>query len=381
MSESNNQTNPPKNRHPRRSDKYRVGRSATKQRRPRSIFFPLLLVGMGVFLVLNNMGYVQGDTWQVLMRLWPLLFVVGGLDGLIQQNGYVGSIMGIGAGGILLAWNLGYLGYLGIDGWSILRLWPVLLVAWGLDLVIGRRGWISALIGIPVGLALVAGVLWLGTSPLNILQAPQQDTLIQPLDGAEEATMMFSNNAGFINIATGANAKNLIEGELLLRDGETIDPSYIVRDRKGKFTLENQNGISAFTPFSNRIGWDISLNSETPLSLAADLGAGEHLIDLTNLTINRLDVDLGAGRVVITLPEDGDFQGDINMGAGELTLRIPHGTNIRIDANTALTAVSYPDGYRKSEDIITSPDAWKADELIELKVDLPLGILVVQNLP
>ena len=93
----------------------------------RHIFFPVMLVAIGIFLLLNNMGYVEGSFWDMLIRLWPILFIIGGLDTLINRGGYVGAVLGTGIGVIFLLSNFGFL-Y--VDFWNIVRFWPVLLIAW-----------------------------------------------------------------------------------------------------------------------------------------------------------------------------------------------------------------------------------------------------------
>ena len=131
-----------------------------------SLFFPLLLLSAGVILMLNTLGIIEGDISGILMRIWPVVFIVGGLDALYQRHGYVWGIVSIGIGTALLLSNLGYLT---INVWDFaLRFWPVLLIAWGLDLVIGKRTFWSALVGIVLGLSLIAGITWLALNYSNL---------------------------------------------------------------------------------------------------------------------------------------------------------------------------------------------------------------------
>jgi len=41
------------------------------QGRPPSLFWPLVLIGAGVALLLSNLGYLPWQWWNVLWRLWP----------------------------------------------------------------------------------------------------------------------------------------------------------------------------------------------------------------------------------------------------------------------------------------------------------------------
>jgi len=45
-----------------------------------SLFWPVVLIGAGVILLLRNLGVLQNFDLQTLLRLWPLILVVIGLD-------------------------------------------------------------------------------------------------------------------------------------------------------------------------------------------------------------------------------------------------------------------------------------------------------------
>ena len=72
-----------------------------EMRRPHSLFFPLLLVTAGVFFLLANLGIIQNTIWGIMAIYWPLIFVIGGLDGLYQHENWVGPLVGIGLGTVL----------------------------------------------------------------------------------------------------------------------------------------------------------------------------------------------------------------------------------------------------------------------------------------
>jgi len=61
-------------------------------RRPPSVFWPLLFIGAGVLLLLSNLGYLPSQSWDALWRLWPLLLVALGVDQLIGRHSMIGAI-------------------------------------------------------------------------------------------------------------------------------------------------------------------------------------------------------------------------------------------------------------------------------------------------
>src|SRR5205807_4975623 len=46
----------------------------------RGVFWPLLLIALGLIFLLQNFGFITGVSWLALASLWPLLLVLIGLD-------------------------------------------------------------------------------------------------------------------------------------------------------------------------------------------------------------------------------------------------------------------------------------------------------------
>ncbi|MFN8595566.1 MAG: DUF5668 domain-containing protein [Anaerolineae bacterium] len=46
-------------------------------------FWPIVLIGAGVIFLPNNLGVIQGNPWSVIWRLWPVLLIALGLEILI----------------------------------------------------------------------------------------------------------------------------------------------------------------------------------------------------------------------------------------------------------------------------------------------------------
>jgi hypothetical protein len=124
-----------------------------------SLFIPLALITLGILLFLQNTGMLTDDLGQNIIRLWPILLIIIGLDGVFRQEGLVGPIFLVGLGVVFLLSNLGYLAF---EAWPfVLRLWPVLLIAFGLDILTRRRSIAWGLLGLLVALAVLAAALWL----------------------------------------------------------------------------------------------------------------------------------------------------------------------------------------------------------------------------
>lgn len=355
-------------------------RQSYHSHRHHSIFFPLLLVTIGIFLFLNNMGYIEGNTWDIVIRLWPLLFIVGGLDSIFSGNGYVGSMIQIAIGVFILMWNLDYLKYININGWEILRLWPVLLIAWGMDIVIGRRGFISAFVGIILGLALTGGVIWMIMNPGLIHQTATPQSISQALEKAKRVSVSIDLGVGNIIMSGGTKYSNLLEGTIYAENSEDVAQTYSISDEKGVYRLERSEYRfpSGFIPHNS---WIFKLNPVVPLQLNLQMGVGRQVIDLTQVSVTDLDMEMGVGEIDLTLPQMGDFEGDVHGAVGLTVIRVPKSAAVRIEIDKGLATLNYPGNYTYLNDTLTSPDARKATNIIKLSIEQPVGSIVVQQIP
>ena len=63
------------------------------RKRPRSFFWPIMLISLGVLLLLSNLGIVAWSTWNLLWRFWPLVLVAIGIDIIFGQRSVFGAII------------------------------------------------------------------------------------------------------------------------------------------------------------------------------------------------------------------------------------------------------------------------------------------------
>ncbi len=346
-----------------------------------SIFFPLLLVAVGVFLLLNTLKIIEGSPWELLVRLWPLILILGGLDGLYRRDGFVGPVIFIGLGTIFLLDNLGYLA-VGTRG-LLLRLWPVFLIAWGIDLLIGRRSaWITVL-GTLLGVALIAAIVWFAIAGAGSVTRAAPQPLAQELGNVKRASLNIEAPMGMLEISAGAQSDNLIEGELYLGRNEQISQEYHIQQGRGVFNLTSED-LVYFLPFLNagsELNWRLKLSDAVPLELSSKVIFGEQRVDLSGLVTERITTETVIGRNTTLLPEEGEISGSVGVAIGEVVILLPPNADVRIEADTGIASVSIPEGYLRSGDLILSPRADAADTQIDLTVNVPIGNLRVEILP
>jgi hypothetical protein len=295
------------------------------------------------------------------------------------RGGLIGPAILIMLGIVFLLNNLGYLGW-GI--WeTLVRLWPVLLIAMGLDLLIGRRSFLgSALVVLLVLVALGAAIWWTGYwMPAGM--AITSETISQPLGTARRADIVIAMGAGRLNLGSLAESDNLIEGTIARSSGEQVLQDFSMNGDSATFKLHSQ-GIWAF-PFrqqrGERVEWNLLANRDIPLHLRVDTGAGQATLDLARLQIADLDIIIGVGQTTLTLPQQGHVRARINGGVGETVVIIPAGMAARIEATTGLGQVHVIGSYQREGTISISPGYGNAANRVDLVVSGGVGSITVRQ--
>ena len=371
------------------------------------LLWPFILIAVGIAFLFQNLGLLSGSIWDNLIRFWPLLLILLGLNDLTRTHSIVGPTLTIGLGTIFLANNLGFLSW---NSWmAILRLWPVLIIAIGLEIFIGRRNiWLSTL-GVGVALSLLAAGLWLsggliGTegiahTGITVLS----ETIEQPLDKAESAQVRIDSSVGKLIVDSTSNDDTLIEGKISSIEQETIYQEYEIDGNEIIYYLgsdwESRN-INSFADFDEQsLSWDLNLTEEIPLDLNISLGVGESDLDLSNLQITELDlsigvgqtsvklpngeyeayIDGGVGQTLVTLPDEGQIQVQVDGGIGEIVIYIPEDIAVKIYVDRGIAGLTIPSGYTQNGDVYTSPNYDEGEDYLELHLDQGIGNIAVRE--
>ena len=343
-----------------------------------SVVFPVILIAIGVIVLLSNFGVIQGNAWDMILLFWPVLLIAFGLDGILKREGIVGPVFLIGLGTVFL---LGNLGYLTVDAWqTVLRLWPVLLIAFGLDIVIGRRSAVWSVVGLVIILAVLAGALWMFGVRLGGGEVLPSEEVRQSLEGAAEARVVIKPAVGELRIAALPAPENLVEGTVRAGRGERVTQDFSMDGNTAVFTLQGSGAMAFGTRRTEDAwGWDLSLAPTIPLDLVTGMGVGKSEIDLTNLMIADLDVSMGVGDTTVTLPATGQFRGEVKGAIGQITILVPQGMELSINADTGLATLDVPDDFLEEGDRFTSPGYNTAQDRIDLQVGQAIGNIVVKR--
>ena len=306
------------------------------RRRAPSFFWPLVLIGAGVLLLLSNLGYLSWSSWNVLLRLWP-----------------------------------------------------VLLIALGIDVLFGRRSIAGAVISGLLMLVLLGGVV---ASVFFAQQIPAFSELAQPaewrveqieypLSGLERARILVDWSSVPVTLRALEDSTNLVEGEIAYR-GELV---FDVRARDAEADVEINTRFSGvwFGPLDTLRGgdqrWLVEMSPDVDLDLTLNGGSGRCEADLRGLQLSGLDVDVGSGSIELSLPGENTFGGVIDGGSGALTISVPDDVGVRVVLESG--SGSFRPGERftlasgeRDDDGVWETGNWRtADEQIELRIDQGSG--------
>ncbi len=281
------------------------------------LFFPLFLIALGILFLVGHLGDAPTDVGEILARWWPVLLIAFGVD-LIFSRGTVGHWFA----GILLA------AFLAV----------VVLAFFG-------GGW--------------------GTVSEPIDQA---------LDGAEGAQVTVACEAA-LQLSGGAKPGALVVGTVSLGRWETLVHTYRLDGGVARLALEERRG--AMFPWWKH-DWSLRLNSGVPLLLDVTCGAGHADLDLADLTLGELVLTSGSGGASVTLPAVDGLHARIRGGSGAISVALPRGVGARVQLVRNGGKLVLPPGYTRSGTSYLSPDYETSTSRVDLEVEVGSGGVTIQ---
>ncbi len=345
------------------------------RRRHIGIFWPLLLITIGVLLFLNNIGTIPGTGWDLILRLWPVILIVGGLDGLFRREGVVAAVVFLGLGVIFLLSNLGYIA---LSSWEVLlRYWPVFLVAIGIDIIIGRRKIWSLVLGAVIGLLLVAGVAFLIVGAAGVANTQSQPVNFA-LNDVSQSNGSINMAVGRLDLDSNAAAGSVLNGQLIMGALGSAEQS----GSGSSFSLNATPSSYVAVGLNNSPHWSLHLNPAVQYNLNVNMAVGEANIDLSQQAkMQDVNLDLAVGQMTVRLPKNSAVSGEIKGAVGETVVYVPQGAAVRIHLDIGLTGVSLPPGYVRNDNEVISPNQQAGSPFIDLIVGQALGVVSIQYLP
>jgi hypothetical protein len=351
-----------------------------RSKRSGGLFFPLLLIAIGLIFLLKTIGMLEGDLLDTVLKLWPILLILVGMDGIYKREGVATGVPLIGIGVIFLLANYGYLS---VNIWQMMfTLWPLVLIAIGFDIFISRRSLWLSIIGVLLILVILAGSLWLFENLTSEQNALAGQVVSQTLNGVTQAEIVIEPGVGSLNIDKLSDSNDLIAGTISTSEAFRLDETYSREEGTATYSLKTTGNAQYIPVYSGGTWtWNLGLTPELPMSLDLNLGAGFADLNLSDLEISNLKSVLGVGMMSIVLPDEGDFIAKIDGAVGKVDVMVPEGLEVRIRSELGLATLRVPPSYLDLGEIYTSPGFDRSENQVELDIEMGIGVVTIQEVP
>lgn len=251
----------------------------------RSLFWPFMLIGVGLIWLLSNLGVLSPGSISVLFRLWPLILIVIGLDLLFgRRSPVLGGLIGLGSVALLIV----------------------------LMLVGPSLGW---------------------AADTEVKSA----SFSEPLNGAASARVELNLGVGELNVRPLTSGDSLFEadinylGEVEFRHSGTAERFISLSERTQGPTSISFGLFDLFFRPEKRLEWRVGLSRDVPLNLTISTGTGSSTLELADLNLTRLAATTGTGSINLVLPAvDASYDAEVRTGTGSGTVRIADGAALRL---------------------------------------------------
>ena len=341
-----------------------------RRRHSPSLFGPVVLIAIGAFFLLVNLGIIEDYSfnWSGVLQLWPLFLILIGLNIIVKQapqplGGILSALIGLVA--------IGIFGY-------------VLLFAED-NPTLNRFGIIN--------------------SPA---QYQTEEINFAPGD-MQTATIEIDFGAGGGDVTSLADSNSLIAGQVSYL-GDLVFNTNATGNYAEVYLNENNEGWFWLNPTNWDIGdestrWRLGINPNVETELRLDSGAGSVNYDLAGLMLSYLningsagsanvmlpngvynvDYDQGAGSLKMTLPENGRQTVKIDGGAGSMTFYLPKEMAAQVEVDSGAGSFnpgprfSQVSGNDKNKGTWETEDFNNADDRIELVINQGAGSITIRE--
>lgn len=264
----------------------------------------------------------------------------------------ISAIMLISLGILFLANNFGYLPWaIWLTLW---RLWPILLVAIGFRLLLGRSlaaQWVTTIVTLIIFTSAITYAISTVNEPTRTWIERTTGIHVRNFDDWDEiiTTTLDIPVTKYANITTRTLKTDIGAAKLSLQEGN--EPSYLhvtashPKDIDKPILTDSQQGSDLALNLSTRsyrnLGWMMTPNERSydvtlgepklPTTLDLRLGAGKASVFFTSTPLISLTMNVGAGSAEIDLNNDAlPGSAKLDVGAGSIQFSVPKDTKLTI---------------------------------------------------
>jgi len=241
-------------------------------------------------------------------------------------------------GGLFLLNNLGILN---VNWDTIWRLWPMILVFWGLSILVGKQRppwYVVALMVLLIFFMIAAAATsgWFHRDFDFVAGEGYQQKFEEPLaPKTQKATFRLQSGAGrfFIRDTTMQLIKAETEvnfGKYVISREQSDNSTYVTLDLRGRSKGWNFGGGH------NRV--DVQLNSTPSWNIYIEVGAASGNFDLSPFKVEELRIDAGASSMKVRLGDQSEeTRVKVKTGASSTSIEVPESVGCEVRLETALS--------------------------------------------
>lgn len=283
----------------------------------------MILIGIGLLFLLRNLGIIQWSPFSVLIELWPLIFIVLGINILFKNKMLI----------VIITWLLFFL-------------------------------------------AIIAYGFFFENKYQSKNSAVNETFTVTKEEETTEAKMDL--NLGAAKIRLDSKTNHLIYASINPK-GIKSDITYKNNQKKAVILFDSiqTSGKIVNTSLED---CQFSLNNDVLWEIHSELGVVSGEMDFSSLKVKKLDLDIGAGDLKLLFGDAYDYESDIEISAGasNINLVLPKNAGVKLKleglvSKNPLTSL----GWEKNGDTYYSPNYQDANSKLSIDIDMGVGRLDV----
>lgn len=290
-------------------------------------------------------------------------------------EGFTSVVIGV----MLIASSMGALSW---RVWAtLLSLWPLLLVAIGIDLLgKGLRLSIMRVFGSLVILGALSGVLFLGPGTGSGWRLSWGDS--QPFELAAAETDATECSA---RIEVPAAVVSVTDGEKLFAVTGSMpgEVQELAEETSGDHASFEFSVPTVTTVLPTDAYADVALGREASWELELDVGATDADLDLAANTLSGLRVGSGVAVLDVELgdPAEREVPIVVETGLAVVNIRVPEGTAVRVVSEYGMGTTNVPGAWNRlsGERVWESAEFDRARRSYLIRVETGMGIVDVET--
>jgi hypothetical protein len=312
----------------------------------------IVLIALGVLVLFGRYA-----PWNYLLQLWPLIILIAGLiemftprrEPLVKR---LASGFGTVVVGTILLCNT-----FGVIPWSVwlnmLSLWPLLLVALGIELLGKglRLDFVRALSNVLLILGLLYGVFvmgpgWHGSFIPFVPVSGEAVTFDQtaPHDATAKGGDA-SIYVGALRLSVGAG-DGLVTMKGNAAKGSEPELSSSVVSGTAEVAVQDPNEGVFVLPYPDR---SLSVDLDRAVDwngLMLKIGAADADVDLRDLHFSSVNASVGASNLRLSIGSRAPkVSVDVSGGATAVTILVPANAAVTVHSSSGLSALNVPDSF------------------------------------